>query len=158
LDDFDLRRLRNTLAAQQDDVDQIQVSLKKSRHSDGRRVEHITITRCLRHDVTNAATRRGAIVGSPHQGQWTMKAYGRTETIDKALRYFHERKGALIVEIGSIRQRGNINGDGYSTVAWSQHAKTVFSVDIDPAATALTREETAEFGNVRAITQDGVEF
>jgi predicted O-methyltransferase YrrM len=87
-----------------------------------------------------------------------MKAYGRVETINKALDLFHARQGRLIVEIGSIRQRGNLSGDGYSTVAWAQHAEKVYSVDIDPAATALTLEETAEFGNVTALTQDGVEF
>jgi len=87
-----------------------------------------------------------------------MRPYGRTTTIDKALAFFQARHGRLIVEIGSIRQRGNLSGDGYSTVAWAQHAEHVYSVDVDPAATALTREETAEFGNVSAITQDGVEF
>jgi len=87
-----------------------------------------------------------------------MKPYGRTHTIDRALEYFRIRNGRLIVEIGSIRQRGNLTGDGYSTVAWAQHAKSIYSVDIDPAATALTIEETLEFRNVVAVTQDGIEF
>jgi hypothetical protein len=87
-----------------------------------------------------------------------MKPYGRVSTINRALDEFRARQGRLIVEIGSIRQRGNLDGDGYSTVAWAQFAERVYSVDIDPAATALTREETGEFGNVSALTQDGVEF
>jgi predicted O-methyltransferase YrrM len=87
-----------------------------------------------------------------------MKPYGRTDTIDKALTHFKARQGRTVVEIGSIRQRGNIQGDGYSTVAWAQHAEIVYSIDCDRAATALTQEETAEFGNVQAVTQDGVDF
>jgi hypothetical protein len=87
-----------------------------------------------------------------------MKPYGRVPTINKALSEFRTRQGRLVVEIGSIRQRGNLVGDGYSTVAWAQFAEQVYSVDIDAEATALTREETGEFGNVVAVTQDGVEF
>jgi predicted O-methyltransferase YrrM len=87
-----------------------------------------------------------------------MRPYGRTTTINKTLAMFRERQGRLIVELGSIRKRGNISGDGYSTVAWAQHAEQVYSIDIDPAATALTQEETAEFGNVVAVTQDGIAF
>ena len=87
-----------------------------------------------------------------------MIAYGRTETIDKAIGYFRQRQGRLIVELGSIRQRGNVNGDGYSTIAWAQCAEEVYSIDINPAATALTEELTRDFTNVIAITQDGIEF
>jgi hypothetical protein len=87
-----------------------------------------------------------------------MKPYGRVPTINKALSEFRTRQGRLVVEIGSIRQRGNLVGDGYSTVAWAQFAEQVYSVDIDAEATGLTREETEEFGNVVAVTQDGVEF
>jgi protein-L-isoaspartate O-methyltransferase len=86
------------------------------------------------------------------------KPYGRVTTINKALDIFHARSGRLIVEIGSIRQRGNLSGDGYSTVAWAQHAEAVYSVDVDSVATALTLEETAEFGNVTAVTADGIQF
>jgi predicted O-methyltransferase YrrM len=87
-----------------------------------------------------------------------MKPYGRNLTIDKTLALFHLRGGRRIVEIGSIRMRDNIDGDGYSTLAWVRHAEQVYSVDIDPLATALTLEETAGCDNITALTQDGVEF
>lgn len=84
--------------------------------------------------------------------------YGRRQWIDRAVAAFKERGGKLIVEIGSIRIKGNIDGDGYSTVAWMLAAGTVYSVDINPAATALTVAETKHLGQVRAITANGVQF
>lgn len=86
--------------------------------------------------------------------------FGRRGTIDKALELFHERDGKLIVEIGSIRDAtptAKIT-DGYSTVAWALHAERVISVDIEPYATVLTKILTKEYGNVEAITCDGVKF
>ena len=84
--------------------------------------------------------------------------YGRRPWIDWTLDLFRERGGRVVVEIGGIRTRGNYDGDGYSTVAWAGAAAEVFSVDIDPQAVTLTAMETAGFGTVRAVCQDGVKF
>lgn len=86
------------------------------------------------------------------------KDYGRKRWLDVVIKMLLDHGGKTVVEIGSIRQKGNIEGDGYSTVAWAQHLSKVYSVDIDPAATALTIKETQEYGNVIAVTQDGLEF
>jgi len=80
--------------------------------------------------------------------------------VDDCLSLFHERGGKLIVEIGSIRDanpKARLT-DGYSTVAWALNAKRVISVDIESYATILTKSLTAEYGNVEAITCDGIKF
>lgn len=84
--------------------------------------------------------------------------YGRIQGFHKTLELFHQRGGKVVVEIGSIREKDNIEGDGYSTVCWAMHTEEVWSVDIDFEATKLTLEETAEFNNVIAVHQDGIEF
>jgi len=86
------------------------------------------------------------------------KRYGRQPTINETLEHFHSNGGGVVVELGSIRQRNNYAGDGYSTVAWAQHASVVYTVDINPKATTLTREETAEYDNVITVTMDGQKF
>lgn len=76
----------------------------------------------------------------------------------KTIEEFRRCDGKRVVEIGSLRKRGNIAGDGYSTVVWAQNADEVHTVDIDPEATRLAITETASYENVRAVTRDGIEF
>ncbi|MEN6301285.1 MAG: class I SAM-dependent methyltransferase [Armatimonadia bacterium] len=85
--------------------------------------------------------------------------YGRADFVP-TLELFAHLGGRVIVEIGSIRGEGrqHLVGDGHSTIAWAEHAEDVFSIDIDPRATELTRRLTQQYGNVTAVTQDGVEF
>lgn len=71
---------------------------------------------------------------------------------------FRRRRGKRIVEIGSLRSRGNVEGDGCSTIVWAGNAEEVYTVDIDPGATRLAAEETRHYGNAHAVTSDGIEF
>jgi glycosyltransferase involved in cell wall biosynthesis len=157
-DDRDLQRIRFTLMDQPPEVEQLELDLRHSRRAGGDNIEGIVVTRTNRLTTWNWKSRNATLSLTETDFERAKKPYGRTETIDRALDYFHSNNGRLIVEVGSIRERGNIQGDGYSTVAWAQHAEKVYTVDIDPAATALTQEETAEFGNVVAVTQDGIDF
>jgi predicted O-methyltransferase YrrM len=77
-----------------------------------------------------------------------------------ALELFQALGGRVIVEIGGIRAEGpsHAQTDGHSTLAWAANAERVISVDIEPRATELTRRLTREYGNVTAVTQDGIEF
>jgi hypothetical protein len=78
-----------------------------------------------------------------------------------ALELFRVLGGQVIVEIGSIRAAGPgaAHSDGHSTLAWAANAVQVISVDSDPRATEqLTRRLTQEYGNVTAVTADGIEF
>ena len=82
---------------------------------------------------------------------------GRPE-ISEAVKFFKFLGGKTIVEIGSIRQTYDWMGDGHSTLVWAAVAQEVFSVDINPEATELTRKLTEGFGTVSAINEDGLSF
>jgi hypothetical protein len=83
---------------------------------------------------------------------------GRRHWIERVLAMFRERRGRRVVEIGSIRPGHNAEGDGHATMAWATTAAEVYSVDIDPTATDLTRRLTASYGVVSAVTMDGIAF
>lgn len=63
-----------------------------------------------------------------------------------------------VVEIGSIRANdpAHVAGDGHATRHWVANFERVFSYDIDPGATALTRQLAGDYGNLVAETRDGV--
>lgn len=73
-----------------------------------------------------------------------------------------------IVELGSLRHRleHDLNVDtqrecclyGHSTFHWARSGHRVFSVDVDPFASDLTREVCAGHDNLTVITGDGIEF
>jgi predicted O-methyltransferase YrrM len=88
-----------------------------------------------------------------------MPLYGREQWFDRARKIFLEKKGETIVEIGSIRKiKWGRDGDGHSTFAWAEIGKKVYSVDIDPKATELTKTLFAQYPNVIVVCQDGIEF
>ena len=70
------------------------------------------------------------------------------------------REGILIVETGGLRQPGNFQGDGQSTIIFDAYAQFcrghLVSIDLDPACAANTRQ----FCSPRAIpvTSDSVGF
>lgn len=84
--------------------------------------------------------------------------YGFKEWIDPAIAFFKMHNGKTIVEIGSIRKKDNIEGDGYSTVAWALIAKQVYTIDNDRNSSLLTLSELKGYKNVIAITMDGADF
>ena len=73
---------------------------------------------------------------------------------------------STIVELGSMRSPlshsiGEIRpccGDGHSTYLLGESGHRIFSIDINPAATAVARASCAALPNVRAVTGDGIEF
>ena len=89
--------------------------------------------------------------------------YGRRDTIDFTLQRLAERNGRTIVELGSIRSPGSIAGDGCSSLAWAWYAAThsghLFTIDLDPHATAVTTTATAPYApHVTALNLDGHAF
>lgn len=84
---------------------------------------------------------------------------GRPE-IQEAIKLFRFLGGRCIVEIGSIRDKNSVLSDGHSTFMWAENAEMVYTVDIDPQATVMTKALMEEYGynNVYAITQDGIEY
>lgn len=75
--------------------------------------------------------------------------------LDQRAKAFHTITGYLeglerpvvIVETGCLRQEGNWNGDGQSTIVWDQFVQRVggkvYSVDLDPHAAALAHSLTS---------------
>lgn len=73
-----------------------------------------------------------------------------------------------IVELGSLRHPlthaldMDVQADcclyGHSTVRWAASGHRVFSVDVDAAASDLTREICAAYSNVEVVTDDGIHF
>jgi hypothetical protein len=67
---------------------------------------------------------------------------------------------ALIIETGSMREVGNWPGDGQSTVLWKEFASIhdceVHSVDLDPEAARVVRQECGDAVNMH--TGDSVRF
>ena len=63
----------------------------------------------------------------------------------------------VIVEIGSIRNKSarSHEGEGHSTLFWCKHCPLVYSVDIDPNATQITKEICNHDG-LHAITSDAI--
>ena len=68
-------------------------------------------------------------------------------------------KAPVIVETGTYREENNYTGDGCSTLLFDNYAKerdgTVISIDIDPEACKLSRENTGD--NTEVICGDSVE-
>lgn len=81
----------------------------------------------------------------------------KSRSFDLALKYFQKFNGRTIVEIGSIRHENPAASGGHSTLAWPVDA-TVWSVDIDPEATAITRRLTHDRSNVFPVLADGFQF
>ena len=77
----------------------------------------------------------------------------RTRSVERPL---------LIIETGSVRQPGNWEGDGQSTVLWGDFANhfdaEVHTVDLDPEPARLINGELALGDTVKAHTGDSVKF
>jgi hypothetical protein len=69
-------------------------------------------------------------------------------------------EGAVIVETGCLRQAGNWQGDGQSTIMFDAlceaTAATCISVDVDPASIACARSVCS--GRVQLVANDSVTF
>lgn len=72
--------------------------------------------------------------------------WGRRPNLDRFLAYLEEtfpHGGGFLVEIGGMRDPGNVNGDGCASVAFATHAtrrgETFVSVDVDEAAVRQTQ-------------------
>ena len=76
------------------------------------------------------------------------KLYRRADTSRSIIELLGERKDALIVETGTIRQENNWQWDGQSTLIWDAYVQhnggRVFSVDIDPLAVKLAEESVSK--------------
>ena len=83
----------------------------------------------------------------------------RSEGFQKIFDYLSDIKNPVIVETGTYREENNYEGDGCSTILFDTfvdyHGGSVLSVDIDPKACELARENTL-FTEV--IESDSVEF
>jgi len=80
-----------------------------------------------------------------------------------ALNLFHFRGGVNIVETGTIRDRDDMAGGGFSTLFLGDYAqhydKKFWTVDILPEAIELSKEITKDFSkNTTFITSDSVFF
>ena len=83
----------------------------------------------------------------------------RSDGFKKIFKYLTDKKNPVIVETGTYREENNYEGDGCSTLLFDTfvdyHGGTVVSVDIDPKACELARENTY-FTDV--VESDSVEF
>jgi hypothetical protein len=83
----------------------------------------------------------------------------RSEGFKKIFAYLADKKNPVIVETGTYREENNYEGDGCSTLLFDSfvdyHGGSVLSVDIDPEACELAKENTF-FTEV--IESDSVEF
>jgi hypothetical protein len=83
----------------------------------------------------------------------------RSDGFQKIFKYLTDKKNPVIVETGTYREEDNYEGDGCSTLLFDSfidyHGGSVYSVDIDPEACELARENTF-FTEV--VESDSVEF
>jgi hypothetical protein len=83
----------------------------------------------------------------------------RSEGFQKIFEYLTDKKNPIIVETGTYREEDNYEGDGCSTLLFDSfvdyHGGSVLSIDIDPKACELAKENTC-FTEV--IESDSVEF
>jgi hypothetical protein len=83
----------------------------------------------------------------------------RSDGFKKIFKYLTDKKNPVIVETGTYREEDNYEGDGCSTLLFDSfvdyHGGSVLSVDIDPEACELARENTY-FTDV--VESDSVEF
>jgi len=83
----------------------------------------------------------------------------RKEGFQKIFDFLTDRKNPVIVETGTYREENNYEGDGCSTLLFDMfvdyHGGCVLSVDIDPDACELAKENTT-FTEV--VESDSVEF
>ena len=83
----------------------------------------------------------------------------RSDGFQKIFKYLADKKNPVIVETGTYREENNYEGDGCSTLLFDSfvdyHGGGVLSIDIDPKACELARENTY-FTEV--VESDSVEF
>ena len=83
----------------------------------------------------------------------------RSDGFQKIFEYLADKENPIIVETGTYREENNYEGDGCSTLLFDSfvdyHGGSVLSVDIDPKACELAKENTY-FTEV--IESDSVEF
>lgn len=119
--------------------------------------------------MINQNRTRPDLVGTPQVPEYRDYPY---HYMMEALKYFKERKGKVIIEIGSMRrplehpidiQKIDCCMDGHSSVIWAANSEIFYSIDIDPACTALTNHELKKFDLYNKIfriaeNRDGLEF
>ena len=76
----------------------------------------------------------------------------RAETMKSIIKLLGEKKDALIVETGTIRQEDNWEWDGQSTIVWDAYVQhnggRVFSVDFDPLAVSFAKTKLSKQSSV----------
>ncbi len=87
----------------------------------------------------------------------------RASTFYQALMLAVARNAKTIVETGTLRIAGNWGGDGQSTRLLAEFAQRydcrLWTCDLDPAAIAVAREETAPFAaRIEYVVGDSVAF
>ncbi len=100
----------------------------------------------------------------PSEPDWhTAPPSGRRATLLRAMRRLYElRPGpARIVETRTLRSEEGRDGDGWSTLAWgwycSQTGGTLYTVDSDPEALAVSRRLSAPYAPwIRYVRSDSV--
>ncbi len=93
-------------------------------------------------------------------------ARNRANSFNKVIELLNITKSPNIVEIGTTRQRGNWEGDGYSTIIFGYLATLtsgqLISVDIDPNNARISSEILKEYDipldNIQLMTNDGLKF
>ena len=91
-----------------------------------------------------------------------MPPYGRRESMNILLGILLGRRGAFIAEIGSTRERGNWNGDGYSTPFFAWIAEKTdsyfYSCDARKESTDTARGICQEYGLGEKVDTTGTHF
>jgi glycosyltransferase involved in cell wall biosynthesis len=102
---------------------------------------------------------------TPKIPNWSaLPDFGRRDSLLRAMRRAAEIcPTPTIVETGTIRTREGRDGDGWSTVAWAWLAHELggrlWTVDLDPAAHAVSRDLTARWSAVvEHVEADSVDF
>ncbi len=96
-------------------------------------------------------------------GRFTSLLHFRGGTFYQALMLAVARNAKNIVETGTLRVAGNGASDGQSTRLFAEFAERydckLWTCDVDPAAIALARDETAPFASrVEYVVSDSVAF
>ena len=80
-----------------------------------------------------------------------------TKSLLKAVKLFNEKKGKIIIEIGSGIQ-GEMSGN--SVIIWAEHSKAerIIAIDLDPEQIKTVCSHTKAWANVEAFVADGIEY
>ena len=89
-------------------------------------------------------------------GFWANRSLPR-QSLETAANLFDERKGEIIVEIGS-GLHGKMSGD--SIIVWAENtsAKRIVAVDTAQEKIDQVVSATSQFPNVEAVVDDGIQY